>query len=287
MANEVFGTLEDPDGNFVEQFQSTGLDSRMFELYMYAYLSTSGFEVDRRHSRPDFIIANGGVRAAVEVTTSNRPRAFDLDQIMKDVESLTPEVERNIIEHELPIRLGGPLLDKLKMRYWELPHCSGLPLVIAIEAFHSTTSLLFTSSALSDYLYGLRHHSRHDDEGNLIVSSTPIEKHVLGPKTVPSGFFDLPEAENISAVIFTNAGTWGKFTRMGYQAGYHRGNLYICRRSHRHRTARSTPSSRRDVASPRATRERCRSASARCSSTHVAASSRSARCSSGRCTLHS
>jgi hypothetical protein len=230
MANEVFGTFDDPDGNFVEQFQSSGLDARLFELYMYAYLSRSGFEVDRTHQRPDFMVESNGIRAAIEVTTSNRERSFEFNQIRKDVEALTPEARREIVENELPIRLGGPLFDKLKKRYWELPHCSGLPLVIAIEPFHSTTSLLFTSSALANYLYGMRQHSHHDEEGNLVIGSTPVEKHVLDVKSIPSGFFDLKDTENISAVVFTNSGTWGKFTRMGYQAGHHRGNLLICRK---------------------------------------------------------
>ena len=47
MADEVFQDFSDPDGNFVEQFQSTGYDSRVFELYLCAYLSRSGYTVNR------------------------------------------------------------------------------------------------------------------------------------------------------------------------------------------------------------------------------------------------
>lgn len=230
MANEIFATFDDADGNFIEQFQTTGFDSRIFELFLHGYFSRSGFCVDRSQSRPDFLIEGPMGRAAVEATTSNRERSFDMEQVMRDVDALTPEVQREVMRGELPIRLGGPLFDKLKKQYWTLAHCAGLPLIIAIEAFHTTTSLLFTSSALCDYLYGVRHHGANDSDGNLHITSTPIETHVLGSKSIPSGFFDQPNAEHISAVVFSNSGTWGKFTRMGYQSGYHRGNLSICRK---------------------------------------------------------
>ena len=48
MANEVFATFEDVDGNFVEQFQTSGFDARVFELYFHAYLTRNHFLIDRR-----------------------------------------------------------------------------------------------------------------------------------------------------------------------------------------------------------------------------------------------
>ena len=56
MLEDVFDSFEDPDGNFKEQFQTTGFDSRFFELYLYSYFSRSGFSVDRSHPYPDFIV---------------------------------------------------------------------------------------------------------------------------------------------------------------------------------------------------------------------------------------
>jgi hypothetical protein len=35
---EFFESFVDPDGNFIEQFQTTGFDARIWELYLYAYL---------------------------------------------------------------------------------------------------------------------------------------------------------------------------------------------------------------------------------------------------------
>lgn len=58
-----------------------------------------------------------------------------------------------------------------------------------------------------------------EDPGSEIIA-TPIENHVLGTKSVQSGFFKLPESENISAVIFNDSGTISKFNRMGVCAGF-------------------------------------------------------------------
>jgi hypothetical protein len=42
----------------------------------------------------------------------------------------------------------------------------------------------------------------------------------MGQKVIPSGFFDLPGPENVSAVLFSNSGTISKFNRMGVVAGF-------------------------------------------------------------------
>jgi hypothetical protein len=49
-----------------------------------------------------------------------------------------------------------------------------------------------------------------------------IDKHKSGTKEIPSGFFAQPDAENVSAVLFSNSGTIPKFNRMGHQGAYHR-----------------------------------------------------------------
>lgn len=57
-------------------------------------------------------------------------------------------------------------------------------------------------------------------DGALMIIPEPIVEHEFGEKRVPSGFFDQPLAENISAVVFSNAGTIAKFDRMGVVAGF-------------------------------------------------------------------
>lgn len=45
---------EDLDGNFVEQFQSTGYDSRLWELYLFATFVEMGYHIEGIHAVPDF-----------------------------------------------------------------------------------------------------------------------------------------------------------------------------------------------------------------------------------------
>lgn len=45
---------EDADGNFIEQFQTTGFDTRLWELYMFAALVEAGFVFDKQFAMPDF-----------------------------------------------------------------------------------------------------------------------------------------------------------------------------------------------------------------------------------------
>jgi hypothetical protein len=71
MLREVFADFSDPDGNFIEQFQTTGFDQRTFELYLFAIFKHEGFTIDRRHSRPDFLLNKNGVTICVEAVTAN------------------------------------------------------------------------------------------------------------------------------------------------------------------------------------------------------------------------
>lgn len=48
---------EDADGNFIEQFQTTGFDQRIWELYLYAMLIEAGYILSREHNVPDFCSA--------------------------------------------------------------------------------------------------------------------------------------------------------------------------------------------------------------------------------------
>lgn len=42
---------EDVDGNFVEQFQSSAFDARLWELYLYAMFVELGYGFDRKYQR--------------------------------------------------------------------------------------------------------------------------------------------------------------------------------------------------------------------------------------------
>ena len=215
---KVAATMADPDGNFVEQFQTHGFDARTFELYLQALFTEAGHQIDRSHERPDFLISRDGLTVAVEAVTANPPPQPDYQPY--EPKPVDPPRTRDAVfqylKHEVAIKFGSPLYSKLKKRYWELPHVAGLPFIIAIETFHAAGSLFLSSSALSQYLMGVDHGFHFDDAGQLVVEGTPIKEHV-GSKPIPSAFFAQPGAEHVSAVLFSNAGTVPKFGRIGQQ----------------------------------------------------------------------
>jgi hypothetical protein len=120
----------------------------------------------------------------------------------------------------MPIKFGSPLFQKLQKKDWERNHAKGLPYIIAIADFHGPHTMIWSGSALSSYLFGLRVELEPTPDGGLSWSYVPIREHVQGEKCIPSGFFDQPNAENVSAVLFTNAGTPTKFNRMGVLADF-------------------------------------------------------------------
>lgn len=54
----------------------------------------------------------------------------------------------------------------------------------------------------------------------LLLHTTKSNRILSATRKFHPVFFDLPDSEHISAVIFTNSGTHAKFQRMGYQAGF-------------------------------------------------------------------
>ena len=69
--------------------------------------------------------------------------------------------------------------------------------------------------AATEYVLGVRHSFV---DGNHRVDR--IAEHRFGATVEPSGFFRLPGAENVSAVIVNPQGTITKFNRIGYLAGF-------------------------------------------------------------------
>ena len=232
MMDSAFEAFDDADGNFLQQFQTSGFDARLFELYLFAYFSRSGFLVDRAQGRPDFVVSRNGAKVAVEATTVNPSTSGALSRFGRAVSALSEDEMREYRRHELPIRFGGPLSSKLSKRYWTLEHCRDLPFVIAIEAFHDKDSLALSDSALAAFLYGVEQTGGFLSTGQLSLGTTTIDDHRIPTKTIASSFFQQADAEHLSAVVFTNAGTTGKFSRMAWLHGLGDHNCALIRRGY-------------------------------------------------------
>lgn len=228
----------DVDGNFVEQFQSTAFDARIWELYLYAALLEMGLFVSKDHEAPDFEVKGRHGKAFIEAvivgpSPKDPPLARD-EHGMPELRS--PEAVRELLKTRIPIRFGSALFSKLNRPkpYWELEHVAGHSLIFAVADFHEDQSMTWTSPALLEYLYGVTHDFTFDDSGKLVISPMKIETHEYNGKVIPSGFFLQPGAEHVSAVLFSASGTISKFNRMGKLAGFGLPNQIITRIGVRH-----------------------------------------------------
>ena len=211
LVSEIANSFIDNDGHYKREFQSENFNSRLWELYLHIYFHNAGLLIENNHSAPDFELSFFGAKCFVEAVTVNPSQnaARPDPPPPKSTEEIT---ER--LDGFMPIKFGSPLYSKLKHGYWNLDHVKGYPLVLAVHDFHNETSMTWSRTALSEYLYGVR---------AKVVKGQPveekIEQHEWQGKVIESGFFKQKDSENISAVLFSNQATLPKFNRMGKLAG--------------------------------------------------------------------
>ncbi|MEO8021924.1 hypothetical protein [Polaromonas sp.] len=229
--SEMMRHFRDVDGNFVEQFQTTGFDSRIWELYLYAALLELGLFVEKPNPAPDFCVKSGRKQVFIEAVTVNPSAGEPKVEPSKEGLMRSPEEILELLKGKAPIKFGSALYSKLnrKKPYWELDDVKGKPLVFAIADFHESQSMTWTSPALLQYLYGVSHDFVRDEAGQLVISPIKLEAFEFEGKKIPAGFFLLPGSENVSAILFSSSGTLSKFNRMGRLAGFGLANQHIFR----------------------------------------------------------
>ena len=227
VVREIGPWLAPADPHFVEEFQFHQFDQRLWELYLWASFRELGFDIEQLEA-PDFVCSAPGIQFAVEATTVAPSQSGAL---ASHPEPKTQEEMQEFLANYMPMKFGTPLTSKLNKvdsegrHYWERDETKDKPFVIAVADFHKQAekhqlgSMTYTHSALWPYLYGHRVEWEMVD-GELRTSPVENPVHKFGEKEVPSGFFDLPGAENISAILFSNAGTISKFDRIGVTAGF-------------------------------------------------------------------
>ena len=216
LIREIVYSYKDPDGHYIREFQTNGFDARLWEMYLYVYLYDEGFEFVRGNAAPDFHISSFGDECFIEAVTVNPSQ--DPNRPDPPLPDQSEEV-LNLTNDYLPIKYGSSLFSKLKKRYWEKEHVKGKPLILAIHDYHMPGSMTWSRTALSEYLFGVRARLVLDEQGKDKAVIETIQEHRWEGKAVPSTFFEQPDAENISAVLFSNAATITKFNRMGKLAG--------------------------------------------------------------------
>lgn len=228
---EIGPWLYPADKHFIREFQCHQFDQRLWELYLWASFREMGFDVAQREA-PDFECINPvyKINFTVEATTTSPSQGGVL---LEHPNPSTPQEHQEFLQNYMPMKFGSALSSKLQKvdehqkPYWEREHSKGKPFLLALADFHKPAdhtkhelgSMTYSQGALFIYLYG-RRVDWWMDNGELKMVAAEVEQHEYQGKVIPSGFFDLPGAKNISGVLFSNAGTLAKFDRMGVCAGF-------------------------------------------------------------------
>ncbi|MFD2918112.1 hypothetical protein ACFS6H_00245 [Terrimonas rubra] len=235
--NEVYNSITDIDPDFLKQFQGEGFDARIWELYLAATFQDLQFKIHRNYARPDFELEKDNKKIFVEAVTSNP----GTDDELKDKTDIFADLnEKNIMQfiydlrEKSMVKLAGALYNKLKKEYWNLEWVKNNPLILAVEPFHHSMAHLLSDSNLNEYLYGVKYFHHYDEKGNLQVQARTVIEYQIGNKIIPANFFKQPNAEFISAVVFSNSGTIAKFNRMGKLKGYGDSNIKMIRIGNQH-----------------------------------------------------
>ncbi len=222
--NLVFQSYRDEDGNFLKDFQSTGFDARTWELSLHAFFNETELDQLGTGGRVDFIVTNGNDVVGVEATTTQPPQGVAKTQPGPGLRGIIPEdIEEGIAE--FVHQLGKALRRKVGKRsaggraYWETDEIASRPFVLAVQTFHSPSSLFHSFGYAAQYLFGQSPTAEHDTDGTLIVGAEPIAGHEWNGKIIPSGVFDTEEYTPVSAVIFSNSSSVSQFNRIGLQLG--------------------------------------------------------------------
>jgi hypothetical protein len=210
MLEKCFKKFHDKDGNFVQQFQTTGFSARLWELYLNTYFVSTGFQVDASVAFPDFCLSKNSNHFCVEAVTTNKSQSGALANI-----KLGDNYEEKRKFHI--IKMANSLWSKVQKKYWEKDHVKDKPLVFAIECFHDDDSQSWSDSPLIDYLYGKSFSWYYDKNNQLVIQNSDETSVDVGGRKVPSGLFNRDDTKNVSAVIFSNSATISKFLRMGKQ----------------------------------------------------------------------
>lgn len=218
--NIIYNSFKQIDKDFVKQFQSTNCDARIWELYLMTAFDELGFDLQRKHDRPDFELKKNDLTIFVEAVTSNPAKddiPIDKLQILREVNDDDWNGFVTNLRAKSLLRLSGALFTKLNKEYWKLDWVKDKPFVLALAPFHHSLAQWLSDSILTSYLYGFETTWHYDENGKLKIKTHRLKEHSRpkGQEPIPSNFFGLENSENISAVLFSNSATISKFTRMG------------------------------------------------------------------------
>ena len=121
LLDEICQPLTDKDGNFVQQFQTTGFYQRLWEIFLHSFFVENTFQVLQKHDRPDFQLLKDKTEIFVEACSSNPAvnDKFTNEFIDASIKAKDKEAESDLKDY-YTIKIGSILFSKLTKKYWEL-----------------------------------------------------------------------------------------------------------------------------------------------------------------------
>jgi hypothetical protein len=221
---EVYLAMPRPDDNFASDFRTANFDSRLWELYLVAAFREQGIAVLQDHPSPDFLIEREGHCCYVEAVTTN-PLGARVQGFSEP--TFAPEDRKERMVGAPAVRFAKSLRSKMQRQYEAHSHVRGKPFTFAIADFHAPSSMVWSREALPSYLYGEYADVEDGPDGPHAIAR-PVDT-LLGEDQIRAGLFNDPEVSYLSAVIFSNSATLGKFNRMGFLAGWRPPGLTMVR----------------------------------------------------------
>lgn len=215
LLNQLYLSLPRPDPNWTTDCQTENFHTRLWEAQLLAAFREQGLLVTQPVESPDFRIENRkGGAAWVEAVTANPQTRFEPVNARP---SFQPDTPAELFFGTAALRFAKTLGNKLQRAYAHMPHVTGMPFAIALADFHAPASMMWSREALLGYLYGMSAEVIEVD-GERVAKAGEASR-LLGTSGFPAGLFRNDAHAGLSAVIFTNACTVGKFNRVAISAG--------------------------------------------------------------------
>ncbi|MCA0367234.1 MAG: hypothetical protein LCH57_04120 [Proteobacteria bacterium] len=213
--NQLYLALPKPDRNWAGDCQTGNFHTRMWEAQLLAAFREQGLLVTQPFESPDFHIRNRrGGEAWVEAATANPDKPYN----HVNAPTVAPPSEREALFFgPAALRFAKTIGNKLQRRYDRLPHVQGKPFMLAIADFQAPGSMLWSREGLAGYLYG--EGAEVVSEQGMSVARATTTTHLHGPSRFPAGLFANADHAELSAVIFSNACTISKMSRVMVSAG--------------------------------------------------------------------
>nr|WP_247741527.1 hypothetical protein [Luteibacter sp. SG786] len=224
MLNQAYLALPNPDANWASDCQTANFHTRIWEALLLTCFREQGLLTCQPRLSPDFHISNRkGEQAWIEAVTANPPAPYEHVNAPITVAPTGTDWIDNVATE----RFSKTIRTKRDRRYDLLPHVAGHPFAIAIADFQAGASMVWSRPALMAYLYATGEPVQFKDGHWTVQRRASATARTSGSRL---GLFCAPGAEDVSAIIFSNAATLGKFNRVPISGGALPSNLRYIRR---------------------------------------------------------